>query len=74
MENKPSKDDPLPVCHSKTILVVNTGSKKKEFIFKKYKELGLKIAVINKEKIGLSLMLIIGSLQMIAITIRLFLI
>jgi len=35
---------------NKTLLVVNTGSIKKKFIFQKLKKLGLKIAVLNKEK------------------------
>jgi len=34
----------------KTILVVNTGSIKKKFIFQKLKKLGLHIIVLNKEK------------------------
>jgi len=36
--------------HGKTILVVNTGSIKKKFIFQKMKKLGLKVVVLNKEK------------------------
>jgi len=34
----------------KTILVVNTGTIKKKFIFQKLKKLGLKLIVLNKEK------------------------
>src|SRR3989338_5984588 len=34
----------------KTILVVNTGSIKKRFIFQKLKKLGLTVVVLNKEK------------------------
>jgi len=35
---------------NKTLLVVNTGSIKKKFIFQKLKRLGLKIVALNKEK------------------------
>lgn len=35
---------------NKTILVINTGSIKKRFIFQKIKKLGLKIVVLNPEK------------------------
>ncbi len=34
----------------KTILIINTGSLKKRFIFQKLKKLGLKIIVVNQEK------------------------
>jgi D-alanine-D-alanine ligase len=38
------------IFQNKCILVVNTGSAKKRFIFKKLKELGLRIIVLNPEK------------------------
>jgi D-alanine-D-alanine ligase len=36
--------------YQKTLLVVNTGSTKKRFIFQRLKKLGLKVVVVNKEK------------------------
>ena len=38
------------LLHGKILLVVNTGSIKKKFIFQKLKRLGIKIVVLNKEK------------------------
>lgn len=35
---------------NKTVLIVNTGSLKKRFIFQKLKKLGLKVIVLNSEK------------------------
>ncbi|PIQ76183.1 hypothetical protein COU78_01340 [Candidatus Peregrinibacteria bacterium CG10_big_fil_rev_8_21_14_0_10_49_24] len=36
--------------NGKTLLVVNTGSPKKRFIFQRLKKLGIRVVVINKEK------------------------
>ncbi len=47
---KLEKSEPPGELKNKTLLVVNTGSTKKRFIFHRLKKLGLKIVVINKEK------------------------
>lgn len=38
------------ILKGKTVLLVNTGGKKKKFIIHKLKKLGLKLVVLNKEK------------------------
>lgn len=47
---KTEKSEDTTELEGKTILVVNTGSIKKRFIFQKLKKLGLKVVVVNKEK------------------------
>lgn len=44
------KDENSLVLNGKTILIVDTGSIKKRFIFQKLKKIGLKIICVNKEK------------------------
>lgn len=50
MSSRVAKKKKTNVFVHKTILVVNTGSDKKRFIFQRLSKLGVKLVVLNKEK------------------------
>lgn len=50
MEIIKEKDESSSILKKKTILIVDTGSVKKRFIFQRLKKMGLKIICVNKEK------------------------